>query len=131
MGNAVGVSAPPPTILVVDDDPSILDMLSKRLSRFGYRVLTCIDGENAVQLAEANSVKVVILDVMMPRITGWEVARELRANPATKDIKIIMLTAIGPRMNKEISPAHGADVYMDKPFDFKLLEATLREFVED
>lgn len=122
--------SPAATILVVDDDPSILDMLTTRLSRLGYRIATCPDGENAVVEAVKTSAKLVVLDVMMPKVNGWEVARDLRQNPATKDIKIIMLTAIGPQMNEMTSPLHGADAYMDKPFNFKALEAKIRELIE-
>ena len=110
------------TILVVDDDPEILNMLNVRLSNSGYTVITATDGEVALQKAEEHQPQVVVLDVMMPKKTGWEVARSMRQNEATRDIKIVMLTAIGPQMNEMTSPLYGADAFIDKPFDFRKLE---------
>jgi len=113
------------TILVADDDPSILDMLRTRLGAAGYRVLTAADGTDAIDLARRELPRLVVLDVMMPTMSGWEVARELRADPATQPVKIIMLTAIGPGMNEMTSPLYGADAYLDKPFEFTALEAEI------
>ncbi|MCG8418640.1 MAG: response regulator [Proteobacteria bacterium] len=117
------------TVLVVDDDPEILNMLNIRLSNAGYRVVTASDGEIALQHAEHEKPRVVVLDVMMPKKTGWEVARALRQNEATRDIKILMLTAIGPQMNEMTAPLYGADAYIDKPFDFKKLEKAIADLL--
>lgn len=118
------------TILVVDDDPEILNMLNVRLSNSGYHVITATDGELALEKAENEQPAIVVLDVMMPKKTGWEVARALRQNEATKDIKIVMLTAIGPQMNEMTAPLYGADAYIDKPFDFKKLETAIAELLD-
>jgi len=110
------------TILVVDDDPEIVTMVSLRLGKRGYRVLTAVDGVQALAIARRDHPDLVILDVMMPGKNGWEVAKELRADPATKDISILVLTAIGQTMNDMNSPLYGADDYLDKPFEFEKLE---------
>ena len=72
----------------------------------------------------------VVLDVMMPRKNGWEVARELRADPQLHDVGIVMLTAIGEKINEMTSPLYGADEYVDKPFDFADLESRIRRVLE-
>jgi CheY-like chemotaxis protein len=117
------------TILVVDDDPDIVSMVSQRLGRRGYRVLTAADGDEALQQARRLRPEVIVLDVMMPRRTGWEVAKELRADPVTSKIKIVMLSAIGEQINAMTSPLYGADAHLDKPFDFARLEATIAQLL--
>jgi DNA-binding response OmpR family regulator len=118
-----------PTILVVDDNPQILGMLSARLAKRGYRVVTAEDGEAALEKVSADPPDLVILDVMMPKKNGWEVARALRQAPATASIKIVMLTAIGESINEMTSPLYGADAHLDKPFDFAELEQTIAKLV--
>ena len=110
------------SILVVDDDPEIVAMLSTRLSKRGYKVLTAGDGNKAIELAKRERPDVVLLDVMMPGKSGWEVARALKQDPLTQPIKIVMVTAIGHQVNELTSPIYGADAYLDKPFEFEKLE---------
>lgn len=117
------------TILVVDDDPAILGMLEARLSSTGFRVVTAADGEEALTEARAIRPALVVLDVMMPRMNGWEVARALRQDEVTRDTKIVMLTAIGPQVNEMTSPLYGADAHIDKPFDFKALERIIHDLL--
>ncbi len=118
------------TILVVDDDPEIVGMVSLRLSRRGYRVITASDGIEALEAARRERPALVLLDVMMPGRNGWEVARALRHDPVTDKIKIVMLTAIGETVNEITSPLYGADAYVDKPFDFTVLENTIARLLE-
>jgi DNA-binding response OmpR family regulator len=73
---------------------------------------------------------VVVLDVMMPRKNGWEVARELRSDPALRNVGIVMLTAIGEKVNEMTSPLYGADEYIDKPFDFADLEGRIAAVIK-
>jgi DNA-binding response OmpR family regulator len=113
------------TILVVDDDPEIVTMLSLRLGKRGYAVITAVDGNEALEKARRERPNLVILDVMMPGKTGWEVARALRQDPVTEAIKVVMLTAIGAQVNEMTSPLYGADAHIDKPFEFEELERTL------
>jgi CheY-like chemotaxis protein len=112
-------------ILVADDDPEILTLLSMRLKSRGYEVLEASDGEKALEQAREQSPDLVLLDVMMPQKNGWEVARELKQDPKTKEIGIVILTAIGEKMNELTSPLYGADAYVDKPFEFDKLEKTI------
>ncbi|ACY19339.1 response regulator [Haliangium ochraceum] len=117
------------TILVVDDDPEILGMLDLRLGKRGYRVVSAIDGEEALEQARKEKPALVVLDVMMPRMNGWEVARALRQDQATSKVKIVMLTAIGAQMNEMTSPLYGVDAYLDKPFEFSKLEQTIADLL--
>jgi DNA-binding response OmpR family regulator len=112
-------------ILVADDDPEILTLLAMRLKQRGYEVLEAGDGEMALEQAREKAPDLVLLDVMMPQKNGWEVARELKQDPKTKDIGIVILTAIGEKMNELTSPLYGADAYVDKPFEFDNLEKTI------
>src|SRR5687768_6764614 len=109
-------------ILVADDDPEILTLLTMRLKQRGYEVFEASDGEKALEQAREKSPDLVLLDVMMPQKNGWEVARELKQDPKTKEIGIVILTAIGEKMNELTSPLYGADAYIDKPFEFDKLE---------
>jgi len=113
------------TILVVDDDPEIVNMLSLRLGKRGYRVISASDGNAALAAASRERPDLVVLDVMMPGKTGWEVARNLRHDPVTEQVKIVMLTAIGEQVNEMTSPLYGADAHIDKPFEFDNLETTI------
>jgi CheY-like chemotaxis protein len=115
------------TILVVDDDPEILGMVSLRLGKRGYQVMTAADGNDALATARRLLPDVVVLDVMMPGKTGWEVARALRQDPVTQQVKIVMLTAIGEQINELTSPLYGADAHIDKPFEFARLEEAIEE----
>lgn len=128
MTKAVGASASV-TILVVDDDPEILGMLDLRLGKRGFRVISAVDGEQALDQARKENPALVVLDVMMPRMNGWEVARALRQDARTQGIKIVMLTAIGTQMNEMTSPLYGVDAYLDKPFQFSELEMKIDELL--
>ena len=119
-----------PVILIADDDPEILSLLSIRLSRTGYKVLEAVDGEQTLSAVREHFPDLIILDVMMPGKNGWEVAKELRRDPRFKDIGIVMLTAIGEKINEMTSPLYGADEYVDKPFEFADLEAKISSVLE-
>ena len=116
-------------ILVVDDDPEIVTMLSTRLSKRGYRVSTANDGHRALELAKRELPDLMLLDVMMPGKSGWEVARALKQDPVTQGIKIVMVTAIGEHVNEITSPLYGADAHIDKPFEFERLEKVIETLV--
>jgi CheY-like chemotaxis protein len=116
-------------ILVVDDDPEIVTMLSTRLGKRGYQISTANDGHRAIELARRERPDVVLLDVMMPGKSGWEVARALKQDPVTQDIKIVMVTAIGEQVNEITSPLYGADAHIDKPFEFDRLEKVISQLI--
>jgi CheY-like chemotaxis protein len=117
-------------ILVVDDDPEIVSMLSTRLTKRGYNVSTAADGHRALELAKRERPDIVLLDVMMPGKSGWEVARALKQDPVTAGIKIVMVTAIGESVNELTSPLYGADAHLDKPFEFEKLEKIIANLVK-
>jgi DNA-binding response OmpR family regulator len=119
----------PATILVVDDTPEILALVETRLRRRGFDVVTAADGEAALVAARARTPDLVVLDIMMPKRNGWEVARALKRDPTTQSTKIVVLTAIGQQINQITSPLYGADAYLDKPFDFDDLERIIDELL--
>jgi CheY-like chemotaxis protein len=119
----------PARILVVDDDPEIVTLLSARLTKRGYKISTASDGHKAIELAKSERPDLMLLDVMMPGKSGWEVARALKQDPTTQSIKIVMVTAIGEKTNELTSPLYGADAHIDKPFEFEKLEKVIGDLV--
>ena len=117
------------SVLVVDDDPEIVAMLSTRLGKRGYTVTTAGDGNKAIELAKKSRPDVVLLDVMMPGKSGWEVARALKQDPETQDVKIVMVSAIGEKTNEITAPIYGADAHVDKPFEFEHLERVISKLL--
>ena len=115
----------PASILVVDDDPEIVTMLSTRLTKRGYTVTTAADGNRAIEMAKREKPDVVLLDVMMPGKSGWEVAKALKHDPVTQHVKIVMVSAIGEKTNEITAPIYGADAHVDKPFEFEKLEKVI------
>jgi DNA-binding response OmpR family regulator len=105
-----------PLVLVADDDPDILALVRFRLERDGYEVLSAPDGETAVDLALARPPNLALLDVMMPRLDGYEVTRRLRAHGPTAAIPIILLTARVQEPDLDRGFEAGADDYVTKPF---------------
>jgi DNA-binding response OmpR family regulator len=103
-------------ILVADDDPDIRDIVSFRLRRAGYETVEASNGDEALKLANERPPALFILDVMMPQVNGFEVARELRGDSSTEGIPILMLTA--SVQDKDIARGFetGADDYLRKPF---------------
>jgi DNA-binding response OmpR family regulator len=116
-----------PVVLIADDDPEILSLLSIRLNRAGYEVVEAADGEETLTKLRERYPDLVVLDVMMPGKNGWEVAKEIRKDPRFEHVGIIMLTAIGEKINEMTSPLYGADAYIDKPFEFAELESNIRQ----
>lgn len=107
----------PESILVVDDDPDIARFVEVNLRSAGYDVSVASDGEEALDKAATLRPDLVLLDVMMPRIDGFEVAQRLRRNPQTSNTSIIMLTAKALSTDKVLGLTAGADDYIIKPFD--------------
>jgi DNA-binding response OmpR family regulator len=105
-----------PLVLVADDDPDILALVRFRLERDGYEVLSAPDGETALDLAMARTPDLAVLDVMMPRLDGYEVTRKLREHGPTTTIPIILLTARVQEPDLERGFEAGADDYVTKPF---------------
>lgn len=104
------------TILICDDDPLLLDLLEFRLGARGFTVLVARDGGEALEIVGSHSLHAVVLDAMMPVIDGYEVLRRLRANPATADLPVIMLTARKAEHDIVTGLELGANDYVVKPF---------------
>jgi CheY-like chemotaxis protein len=102
-------------ILLIDDDSEFLDMLNLLMEREGYQTVLSADGPDGLSKALADPPDLAIIDVMMPDMTGYEVVRELRANPVTASLPIIILTARGQPVDRQAALDAGADMYMSKP----------------
>jgi DNA-binding response OmpR family regulator len=118
------------TVLVADDDPQILALVVDRLGKLGFEVFETSDGDEALSVARDKKPDAVVLDVMMPGRSGWEVCRSIREDDALSGTAIVMLTGIGERLNEMTSPLYGADDYLDKPFDFSDLERKLKGAIQ-
>ena len=110
-------------ILVVDDEKKIVDIVKAYLEREGYQVITAYDGRSALELARRQPPDLIVLDLMLPEISGWDVCRTLRKD---SDIPIIMLTARDDTSDKIVGLELGADDYVTKPFDPKELVSRVR-----
>lgn len=115
-----------PLVLVADDDPDILALVAFRLERAGYAVVTADNGEEALALARERLPALAVLDVMMPRLTGYEVTKQLREDDATKDIPVILLTARVQEADVARGFEVGADDYIKKPFSPQELRARVQ-----
>ena len=111
------MSEAPTRILIVDDTKDILLVVSRRLSSWGYEPLTAQSGEEGLRMAEATLPDLVLLDIMMPKMKGRDVCARLKANPKTKHIPIIFLTALGLADHVKAGMDLGADDYIVKPFE--------------
>lgn len=108
-------------ILVVDDEVYIVHILEFSLSMEGYEVLTAFDGEEAIQRIEADSPDLVVLDIMMPKLDGYEVCRRVREDERFAGLPIILLSAKGRDNDVKKGLEYGADSYMTKPFRPRVL----------
>lgn len=116
-------------ILIADDEPNILISLEYLMKREGFEVSVARDGQQAIDAIRAQRPHLVLLDVMMPRKTGFEVCQEVRADDALKGTRILMLTAKGRETDLAKGQAMGADAYVTKPFSTKDLVAKVREML--
>jgi two-component system, OmpR family, phosphate regulon response regulator PhoB len=115
-----------PLILIVEDEAALATMLRYNLEKEGYRVCEAGDGEEALTLVSERKPDLVVLDWMLPSLSGIEVCRQLRRKPATRELPIIMLTARGEEGDKIRGLNTGADDYMTKPFSLPELMARIR-----
>ena len=110
-------------ILVVDDDTNISELLRLYLEKDGYTVLTCSDGLAAIELQKNEVPDLILLDIMLPKLDGWQVCREIRK---TSGVPIIMITAKSETFDKILGLELGADDYVSKPFDAKEVVARVK-----
>ena len=119
-----------PLVLVADDEPSMLELVARHLRTMNdpkLEVIQASDGEEAWRLAREHLPDLVVLDVMMPGMSGWEVCRKIREDVALAHTGVVMLTGIGENLNQMTSPLYGADAYIDKPFEFEDFDDKIRD----
>ncbi len=116
-------------ILVIDDEPHIRRVLSSILGNRGFDVATAVDGIEGLQLLDADSIDLVILDLMMPGASGLEILSKIRTSPSHADTPVIILTAKGQDTDREAAIAGGADDFLTKPFSPKKLIARIHEIL--
>jgi DNA-binding response OmpR family regulator len=119
------------TVLVADDEPNIVISLEFLLQQEGYRVQVAHDGQEAWEAIQRQPPDLVLLDVMMPRLSGFDVCQKIRENPAWARLPIIMLTAKGREVEVSKGLALGADAYISKPFSTQELLAQVRALLGD
>ncbi|MFO7996540.1 MAG: response regulator transcription factor [Dehalococcoidia bacterium] len=111
------------TVLIVEDDQNLLDTIKYNLAKEGYRVTTALDGAHALEAARRDKPELIILDIMLPKLSGFEVCRILRKEMT---VPILMLTAKTEEVDKVVGLEIGADDYMTKPFSMRELLARVR-----
>lgn len=116
----------PKRVLVVDDEPNIVMSLRFLMEREGYDVVVAPTGRAALDALDQNPADLVLLDVMMPELDGFEVCQRIRDNPAWKETRVVMLTAKGRDVEREKGIALGADAYVTKPFSTRELVARVK-----
>lgn len=117
-----------PRILLVEDNEMNRDMLSRRLLRRGYEVVVAVDGQQGVDLAGSTQPQVILMDMSLPVIDGWEATRRIKADPATKAIPVIALTAHAMAGDREQALAAGCDDYDTKPIDLTRLLPKIEKY---
>ncbi len=118
-----------PRILLADDDANIRAILREHLDGRTCELFEASDGEQALEHILVESPHLVVLDVMMPHLNGWEICKYVKMKPELESTRILMLTAIGKRVNEMTSPLYGADSYLDKPFDLDDIDARIAELL--
>ncbi len=108
-------------ILLVEDNEMNRDMLSRRLERKGFEILIAVDGQAGINMASSESPDLILMDLSLPIVDGWEAARQIKANPATQSIPVIALTAHAMAGDEQKALEAGCDDYDTKPINFKRL----------
>ena len=116
-------------ILLVDDEPNILTIVSTRLVALGFEVLIARDGQEGLYLARKESPDAILLDLMLPKLDGYKVCRMLKFDKAFENIPVIIFSAKGSDADKKLAEQVGADAYMVKPFDIKSFTQVLQKFL--
>jgi two-component system, cell cycle response regulator DivK len=115
-----------PKILLVEDNEMNRDMLSRRLARRGYEVVVAVDGEAGVRMAQSEAPALILMDMSLPGLDGWDATRQIKADPATRGVPVIALTAHAMAGDREKSLAAGCDDFDTKPVDFERLLAKIQ-----
>ena len=117
-------------ILVIEDNEWSRDMLARRLSRRGFDVIVAADGRRGIALAQTQAPDLIVMDMSLPEIDGWEATRRLKSDPATKAISIVALTAHAMASDRQKAMDAGCDDYHTKPVDFENLVRSIDGFLE-
>lgn len=117
-------------ILLVEDIEDNRDMLTRRLTRHDYKVTAAVDGEQALELASTTNPDLILMDMSLPKMDGWEVTRRLRAESATAQVRIIALTAHAMKGDEERAMQAGCNDYDTKPVDLTRLLAKMKRQLE-
>jgi CheY-like chemotaxis protein len=118
-------------VMVVEDDDTIRQLITVNLELEGFDVVSAIDGQEALERVKELAPAVMTLDVMMPRLDGWETASRLRADDDTKHIKLVLLSARAQQADLQRGEQIGVDAYLTKPFDPDQLIDIVRRLAED
>jgi two-component system cell cycle response regulator DivK len=118
-------------ILLVEDNELNRDMLSRRLMRKGYEVLIGVDGAEGVAMARSEAPDLILMDMRLPKLDGWEATRQIKAAPETQSIPVIALTAHAMAGDREQALAAGCDDYDSKPVEFKRLVGKIQALLDD
>ena len=129
IGNAIKSMANE-KILIIDDDLNIIRSISFVLEREDYIVITAADGKEALEKAKEELPNLIILDIMLPELNGFEVCKLLKADTRTREIRIIVLTAKGDKKNERLSKELGVDAYMTKPFSINMLLLEVKKILD-
>jgi two-component system, cell cycle response regulator DivK len=122
-------SSQPTRVLLVEDNELNRDMLSRRLARRGFHVVTAVDGEEAVQRTKETKPDLILMDMGLPGLNGWDATRRIKANPATNAIPVIALTAHAMKVDREQAIAAGCDAFETKPVELERLLATIQNLL--
>ncbi|MFV2053181.1 response regulator transcription factor [Aliiroseovarius sp. YM-037] len=117
------------TVLLIEDEQNITEAIRFILSREGWRVETHSNGSTALEAIQRVSPDVVVLDVMLPNRSGYDILKDLRADQATRDLPVLMLTARGQTKDRELAERHGVNCFMTKPFSNTEVVESLRALV--
>ncbi|MFA6320634.1 MAG: response regulator [Candidatus Omnitrophota bacterium] len=117
-------------ILIIDDEPDMLEILKFRLEKNGYKITTASSGEEGLKKAEKVNPDLILLDILLPGMSGLEVVKRMKKNRATKNIPIIMVTALISRDVKTEGLNNGAEYLISKPFDPAELLAEIKNVIE-
>lgn len=119
------------SVLIADDEPNIVISLEFLLEQAGYRIRVAHDGQEALEAIQRQPPDLVLLDVMMPNLSGYDLCQRIRENPAWQHMRIVMLTAKGREVEVSKGLALGADAYITKPFSTQELLAQVRDLLAD
>ncbi len=117
-------------VLLVEDNEMNRDMLSRRLLRHGYEVVMAVDGAQGVQMAQAELPHIVLMDMNLPVMDGWQATRALKTNEHTRHIPVIALTAHAMTQDRDATLEAGCDDYETKPVDFKRLISKMQNLID-